>query len=148
SGHGQADLRCGDGQRLQPGAGGAPACHRDDDAGQSCRRSRLWLARPAGILSVRVPLVLLAAIAALSFARPPLGAVLGIDPNAVELVARLTGASALHPLGTDELGRDVLQRLCAGGRVSLTIGLAAALAAAALGTMIGLAAGYLGGWAD
>ena len=54
----------------------------------------------------------------------------------------------LHPLGTDELGRDVLLRLAAGGRVSLTIGIAAALAAAALGTLVGLVAGYLGGWTD
>jgi peptide/nickel transport system permease protein len=53
-----------------------------------------------------------------------------------------------HPLGTDELGRDVLLRLLAGGRVSLVIGIAAALAAAALGTLIGLVAGYLGGWTD
>jgi peptide/nickel transport system permease protein len=53
-----------------------------------------------------------------------------------------------HPLGTDELGRDVLFRLLKGGRVSLSIGIAAAIAAAALGTAIGLAAGYLGGWTD
>ncbi len=58
------------------------------------------------------------------------------------------GPSLLHPLGTDELGRDVLLRLLAGGRVSLTIGIAAALAAAALGTLVGLVAGYLGGWTD
>ena len=53
-----------------------------------------------------------------------------------------------HPLGTDELGRDLLLRLLEGGRVSLTIGIAAALAAAAIGTLIGLVAGYLGGWID
>jgi len=66
----------------------------------------------------------------------------------VELLDRLAGPSAGHPLGTDELGRDVLLRLLAGGRVSLVIGIAAALAAAALGTLVGLAAGYLGGWTD
>jgi peptide/nickel transport system permease protein len=97
---------------------------------------------------VRLPLLLLAAIAALSLAGPPLGDALGIDLNAVDLLNRLAGPSPLHPLGTDELGRDVLLRLLAGGRVSLTIGLAAALAAAALGTLVGLVAGYLGGWAD
>ena len=94
------------------------------------------------------PLLLLAAIAALSFAGPPLGAVLGIDVNAVDLLDRLADPSPPHPLGTDELGRDVLMRLLAGGRVSLTIGIAAALAAAALGTLVGLVAGYLGGWTD
>jgi peptide/nickel transport system permease protein len=97
---------------------------------------------------VRLPLLLLAAIAALSFAGPPLGMALGLDINAVDLLDRFAGPSSLHPLGTDELGRDVLLRLFAGGRVSLVIGIAAALAAAALGTLIGLVAGYLGGWTD
>jgi peptide/nickel transport system permease protein len=97
---------------------------------------------------VRWPLALLAAVAVLAFAGPPLGAAFGIDPNAVDLLARLAGPSPLHPLGTDELGRDVLVRLLLGGRVSLTIGVAAALAAAALGTLIGLLSGYLGGWTD
>jgi len=97
---------------------------------------------------VRGPLLLLAGIAAISFAGPPLGAALGIDSNGVDLLNRLAGSSLSHPLGTDELGRDVLVRLLAGGRVSLTIALAAALAAAALGTLVGLVAGYLGGWTD
>ncbi len=92
--------------------------------------------------------MLLAAIAAVSYAGPPLGAALGIDLNGVDLLDRLAAPSPTHPLGTDELGRDVLMRLLAGGRVSLTIALAAALAAAALGTLVGLVAGYLGGWTD
>ncbi|HEY8873676.1 MAG TPA: ABC transporter permease [Stellaceae bacterium] len=97
---------------------------------------------------MKLPLLLLALIAVLSFAGPPLGTALGIDLNAVDLLDRFAGASPLHPLGTDELGRDVLLRLLAGGRVSLVIGIAAALAAAAIGTLVGLAAGYLGGWTD
>ena len=97
---------------------------------------------------MRGPLLLLAAIAAVSYAGPPLGAALGIDLNGVDLLDRLAAPSPTHPLGTDELGRDVLMRLLAGGRVSLTIALAAALAAAALGTLVGLVAGYLGGWTD
>jgi len=97
---------------------------------------------------VRWPIALLATIAVLSFVASPLGAALGLDPNAVDLAGRLAGASLPHPLGTDELGRDVLQRLLAGGRVSLSIGIAAALAAAAFGTLVGLVAGYCGGWTD
>jgi peptide/nickel transport system permease protein len=97
---------------------------------------------------VKLPLILLTVIAAASFAAPLIGAVLGGDPNLVDLLDRLSGPSLAHPLGTDELGRDVLLRLLAGGRVSLVIGIAAALAAAALGTLIGLVAGYLGGWTD
>jgi peptide/nickel transport system permease protein len=97
---------------------------------------------------VRLPFALLLAIAVLSFAGPTLAAALGLDPNTVDLLDRFAAPSPLHPLGTDELGRDVLLRLCAGGRVSLTIGIAAALTAAALGTVVGLIAGYLGGWSD
>ena len=55
---------------------------------------------------------------------------------------------SLHPLGTDELGRDLLLRLLEGGRVSLPVGITAALAAAVLGTAIGLVAGYRGGRID
>jgi peptide/nickel transport system permease protein len=73
---------------------------------------------------------------------------LGLDPNTVDLLARLEPPSALHPLGTDELGRDVLLRLLHGGRVSLAVGLGGALLAAAIGTLIGLAAGYAGGALD
>jgi len=97
---------------------------------------------------VKGPLALLSAIAALSLAGPLVAHLLGADPAAVDLLARFAGPSAGHPLGTDELGRDTLLRLLEGGRISLTIGIAAALAAAALGTAVGLAAGYLGGWTD
>jgi peptide/nickel transport system permease protein len=97
---------------------------------------------------VKFPLLLLALIAIASFAGPPFAAALGADPQAVDLLDRLAGPSAAHPLGTDELGRDVLFRLLQGGRVSLSIGIAAAITAAALGTAIGLAAGYIGGWTD
>ena len=59
---------------------------------------------------------------------------LGVDPATVDLLARLEPPSAAHPLGTDELGRDVLVRLLAGGRISLAVGLCGALLAAAIGT--------------
>src|SRR3546814_12007740 len=57
------------------------------------------------------------------------------------------GSSDL-PLGTDDLGRDVLARLLDGGRVSLFVGLAAAITSAAFGTDIGLLAGFYGGRLD
>lgn len=97
---------------------------------------------------MKAPLALLCAIAAASLAGPLLAHFLGADPAAVDLLDRFAGPSMGHPLGTDELGRDMLLRLLEGGRVSLTIGVAAALAAAAVGTTVGLAAGYLGGWTD
>jgi peptide/nickel transport system permease protein len=72
----------------------------------------------------------------------------GIDPEQIDLLHRFSSPSWDHPLGTDELGRDVLIRLLLGGRISLTVGLTAALAAAGLGTAIGLVAGYCGGRLD
>ncbi|HWB49896.1 MAG TPA: ABC transporter permease [Stellaceae bacterium] len=97
---------------------------------------------------MKLPLALLGLIAAVSLAGPLIAHILGADPSAVDLLDRFGGPSWAHPLGTDELGRDLLLRLLEGGRVSLTIGVAAAIAAAAVGTAVGLAAGYLGGWTD
>ncbi len=56
--------------------------------------------------------------------------------------------SAAHPLGTDQLGRDVLARLLSAGRVSLMIGLVVALICAATGAIVGVVAGYFGGRTD
>jgi ABC-type dipeptide/oligopeptide/nickel transport system permease subunit len=53
-----------------------------------------------------------------------------------------------HVLGTDVLGRDLLSRVLYGGRVSLMIGLGVEVVAATLGCLVGLAAGYHGGWVD
>lgn len=94
------------------------------------------------------PLVALAMIAAASFSGPLVAAALGTDAQAVDLLDRVASPSTTHPLGTDELGRDVLLRLLEGGRISLAIGVVAALASAALGSVFGLTAGYVGGWTD
>jgi peptide/nickel transport system permease protein len=79
---------------------------------------------------------------------PLIAALLGADAHKVDLYQRLAPPSLSHPLGTDELGRDLLLRLLEGGRVSLLVGISAALAAAGLGTAIGLVAGYRGGRID
>jgi peptide/nickel transport system permease protein len=60
----------------------------------------------------------------------------------------LFGGDWTHPLGTDQLGRDLLARLFAGARVSLAIGLTATLLAGVVGVSLGLIAGYLGGRMD
>ena len=83
-----------------------------------------------------------------SLSAPLVAMLLGVDASAVDLLNRFAPPSAQHPLGTDELGRDVLVRLLQGGRVSLFVGLSGAIAAALVGTTIGLAAGYLGGRTD
>ncbi len=53
-----------------------------------------------------------------------------------------------HPLGTDQLGRDLLARILAGTRLSLAVVLSAGMISALLGTLLGLLAGYFGGWVD
>ncbi len=70
------------------------------------------------------------------------------NPNAVNLMALRGAPSAEHWLGTDSSGRDVLSRLLFGARVSLTVGIAAAISAAGLGTALGLISGMLRGWVD
>lgn len=71
-----------------------------------------------------------------------------VDPFAMDLSMISVGPSTIHPLGTDESGRDVLARLMAGARVSLAVGLLAMVLAVGLGTMIGTLAGFAGGWLD
>ena len=70
------------------------------------------------------------------------------DPNQVNVNAFRTPPSSVHLLGTDSAGRDVLSRLIYGARVSLTVGVAAAVSAAGVGTFLGLLAGVIGGWVD
>jgi peptide/nickel transport system permease protein len=93
-------------------------------------------------------LLVLALLAAITLAAPLIEAALGLDANRVDLFARFAPSSAAHPLGTDELGRDLLLRLLYGGQISLAVGLAAALGAAVIGTALGLLAGYYGGTLD
>jgi peptide/nickel transport system permease protein len=110
---------------------------------QRTLRQRL-LSHPLAVASAVILLVL----AVLVLAAPLFAQVLGIDSTTVELLNRYQPPSSAHPLGTDELGRDLLLRLLYGGQVSLFVGLVGALAAALLGTVIGLVAGYAGGRVD
>ncbi len=84
-------------------------------------------------------------IAGLCFLGPP---VYQTAPTAVDILHTLRPPSAAHPLGTDELGRDVLSRLMVGGQLSLEVGFAAAMTLLVIGIAYGLAAGYGGRWAD
>ncbi|MDP9478331.1 MAG: ABC transporter permease, partial [Actinomycetota bacterium] len=70
------------------------------------------------------------------------------DPLQQDLVNKFAGPSREHLMGQDELGRDILSRVIYGARISLTAGLAAVGIATALGTLVGLVAGFFGGWAD
>jgi peptide/nickel transport system permease protein len=104
---------------------------------------RFWrhhLAVASGIVLVLLTLTSLAA--------PLIADLLGYDSHTVNLFGRFAPPSRDHPLGTDELGRDLLLRLLYGGQVSLFVGLVGATAAGILGTIVGVVAGYLGGRVD
>jgi peptide/nickel transport system permease protein len=68
--------------------------------------------------------------------------------NDIDFSAHLDGPSWSHPLGTDDLGQDLLARMLYGGRISLAVGLAAALVAIVIGTFIGAVAGMSIGAVD
>lgn len=97
---------------------------------------------------MRAAVAVLLLLAAGALAAPWIAQALGQDPFLPDLLDRFAPPSAAHPLGTDELGRDVLVRLLYGARVSLAVGITAALAAAVLGTAIGILAAMAGGIVD
>lgn len=96
----------------------------------------------------QLSLVFLGGLVVLSFAAPLIADLRGIDPAATDLFRRLEAPSREYWLGTDDLGRDLFQRLLDGGRVSLLVGVSGALLSAVLGSVIGVLAGYLGGRFD
>jgi len=105
------------------------------------------------VTATRAPLGAFAAATLALLVLAALGAplverLLGVDAGETDLLARFEPTSLAHPLGTDDIGRDVLVRLLLGGRVSILVGVAAAFVAAVIGTAVGLAAGYFGGRFD
>lgn len=98
------------------------------------RRSRL-----ATFALVYVGLITVAALVA------PL---LPLFPNDVDVAVRLRPPMPGHPLGTDELGRDILARMLHGARVSLAVGFTATAIAVIVGSFLGALAGYYGRAAD
>ena len=94
-------------------------------------------------LAISLFLVALVALAALL---APL--IAPYDPVAQSVLQRLKGPGALHWLGTDQFGRDVLSRILYGMRASLAVSAAAVLAALLAGGTLGLVSAYFGGFAD
>jgi len=95
----------------------------------------------------------LAMAGSLVFLTLTLGTLVGpfLYPQAIDEIdfsVKLAGPTLLHPLGTDDLGRDLLARLLYGGRISIAVGLAAILIAITVGVLIGALAGYCGGILD
>ena len=121
------------------GAVAAPAARRETrslwrDAWRRFRRHRLALAGAV----VYLALIAMTIVGPMVWTR----AINDIDFTASNQF------SASHPLGTDDLGRDVLARILWGGRISIAVGLCAMLLALTIGVLVGALAGYFGGWAD
>lgn len=78
-----------------------------------------------------------------------IGPILLPDPAAMpDVVAGATPPSLHHPFGTDQLNRDILARVVNGARISLTVAVLAMAVSLTLGALVGLIAGYAGGWMD
>ena len=71
-----------------------------------------------------------------------------VDPIKQNISASLTPPSSEFWLGTDKLGRDIYSRILFGTRISLSVGLAVVFGAGSFGVLVGLVAGYVGGWVD
>ncbi|EHK55675.1 ABC transporter permease [Allomesorhizobium alhagi] len=117
----------------------------DTDAGQiAALESRAWKKLKAnkgalvggGIVLFFIALALLAPLLPIA------------DPNATDWSAIRKAPSAVHWLGTDEIGRDVLSRMIWGAQASLLAGVVSVLIAVAIGVPFGLVSGYFGGWTD
>ncbi|MEO8633776.1 MAG: ABC transporter permease [Gemmatimonadales bacterium] len=101
---------------------------------------RLW-ADPAGRAGTVILLLLILAVIAL----PPMLPDHRVQPD---IVRGAQPPSAHHLLGTDNLNRDVFARVVRGGQISLLVAAGAVLMSVTLGTLVGLVAGYAGGWVD
>lgn len=108
---------------------------------------RLLLKSPSGMLGFIIVLVIL-------FIAIFADQLIPCDPEAIDLYSMgkppvwEEGGSADHLFGTDILGRDVFSRVIVGSKVSLLVGVFSVFVAGAIGTIMGLLAGYFGGWVD
>ncbi|MEW2546986.1 ABC transporter permease [Streptomyces sp. NPDC047002] len=124
-----------------PAAADAPAAADEAPPQVSWRRTlrRLLRRRMAVIGAVMVLVFLGVAL---------IGPFVAGSSTKLGLTDILAGPTGAHWLGTDDLGRDVLSRICGGARVSLLAGVVSSALAMAVGVPLGLAAGYFRGWTD
>ncbi len=101
---------------------------------QRLRRNRMAMAGAAIVLTM--------------FLFALLASMIGRDPGAIDIAHRLQPPSFDYPLGTDDLGRDVLVRILYGARISLLVGFVAVGIATFIGVLLGALAGYYGRWID
>ncbi len=102
-----------------------------------------WIARQR--LALLIPATLLASIIVVSLLA---GVLAPYNPNQLDMQNMLAKPSWQHPLGTDQLGRDVLSRVLYGGRTTIVMSLIGTIAIVTLGLLVGLTTGYIGGKFD
>jgi peptide/nickel transport system permease protein len=105
---------------------------------------RGWLRfclHPLGVIGLGIILVVVIAAVAAPWLTP-------YDPAAQNMMGRLAPPSGEHWFGTDEFGRDIFARIVYGARTTLYIIMLVTIIVAPIGLVIGVCAGYLGGWAD
>lgn len=115
---------------------------------RAAQKSQLWYLTFQRFLHHRMALVGLIILSLLILAVVFAGQVMPYSPEEPDLGNMLAAPGLKHPLGTDELGRDLLTRALHGGRVSLLVGVFSMLVAISVGTLVGAAAGYFGGVID
>jgi peptide/nickel transport system permease protein len=133
-------------------AGSTPASLSADATASAAPRRRrpttpageAWVRFRRHRLAVASGVILLALIIAVVLG--PL--VWPVPINEIDFAAKLQGPSWAHPLGTDDLGQDLLARLLYGGRISLAVGLAAMIVAVVVGVFVGALAGMSSGHVD
>ena len=109
--------------------------------GELRRIMKVWLTRKVVALGTIIILVLVFTAIFAAWLAP-------YDPYKPNLKETLRPPSAAHLLGTDALGRDILSRIIYGSRTSLEVGIIAVGLAAVIGVLLGLFAGYFGGWLE
>jgi peptide/nickel transport system permease protein len=112
---------------------------------QAPSRRRRVVARFRASTSARVGAVLLVLLVILAIFGPVIAP---HDPTAIDPLQALKPPNLAHPFGTDNLGRDLLSRVIAGARVSLSLAVITGLAAMVIGVVVGAISGYAGGWID
>jgi peptide/nickel transport system permease protein len=113
------------------------------DAWYRLRRNKLALVSIAWLV-----LLILAAVTASLWVPQHFGTPAAMPPSRDVMTQRFLSPSLAHPMGTDDLGRDLFSRVVYGARTSLLVGTLAVLVSVLIGVLLGAVSGFYGGWSD